>query len=247
MEERDNTIKSAKKIFHVLEILTNMNNASISDLSRITGFTMSTTQRIVNTLTEMKYVRQDPNTLKYSVSYKLFSLAQRLEYKDPLIETAKPFLKSLALKLKETVNLGVMENQELIYIDKLVSKEPLRIELNIGSEAPFYCTGLGKAIAAFKDENYFGISFKRFTSKTITSNEALNSALENVKKLRYAVDDEEFMEGLYCIAMPILNKDNKAIAAISVSYPKMRKTAAKNQLIISSLKEATQEISNLLF
>lgn len=247
MEERDNTIKSAKKIFHVLEILTNMSSASISDLSRITGFTMSTTQRIVNTLTEMKYVRQDPNTLKYSVSYKLFSLAQRFEYKDTLIETAKPFLKSLATNLKETINLGVMENHELIYIDKIVSKEPLRIELNIGSEAPFYCTGLGKAIAAFKDEDISVANYKKFTKNTITSDEELKDSFKNIREVGYAVDDEEFMDGLYCIAMPILNKDKEAIAAISVSYPKMRKSDLKNETIITSLKEATNSISELLF
>ncbi len=247
MEERDNIIKSAKKIFHILEVLTNNTSASVSELSKISGYTMSTIQRIVNTLVDLKYVKQDPETLKYSVSYKLYALGQRLEYKDKLIETARPYLKVLAQDLKETVNIGVIEDQELIYIDKLVSKEPLRIELSIGTGAPFYCTGLGKTIAAFSSMNLENIKFKKYTVNTISSPAKLREELGKIRERGYGVDDEEYKEGLYCIAVPILSSEGKAIAAISISFPKFRMTEQKNHLIVARLKAAAAEISARLY
>ena len=233
MEERDNIIKSAKKIFHILEVLTNNTSASVSELSKISGYTMSTIQRIVNTLVDLKYVKQDPETLKYSVSYKLYALGQRLEYKDKLIETARPYLKVLAQDLKETVNIGVIEDQELIYIDKLVSKEPLRIELSIGGR-PFIALDWANHRRSQQHEPG---EYQFQSIPSIPS--AVRPTAGRIGKIRergYGVDDEEYKEGLYCItAVPILSSEGKAIAAITFPFP-VPDDGTEKHLIVARLR-----------
>jgi IclR family KDG regulon transcriptional repressor len=245
--EDKNIIKSAIKVFSLLEILIHNGRLSLSELSNLTGYTKSTTQRIVNTLSLLKYIHQDEVTLEYYPSIKLYELGNYVVNNISIKNIAKPFLLKLYNALNETINLGILDNNNVIYLDKLVSKSPLKAELELGVEVPIYCSALGKVIAAFDNEKIsFTNNYIKYTENTIISDEELNNNLLEIKKQGYAIDNEEYVKGLICIAVPILGSTGDAIAAISVSIPKIRFENSKTDYYVSILKDYAIKIQNNL-
>jgi len=235
-------------MFKLLEILADNGKLSIGKLSELTGFSKSTTQRIINTLTYLKYVQQDKTTLEYFPSIKLYELGSKVVNNMTIKNIAKPHMLELYNELNETVNLGILYNDSVIYLDKLVSKSPLKAELNLGVEVPIYCSALGKVLAAFSDEVFsFEGKYIKYTENTISSDEELHQELLHIKRQGYSVDNEEYVKGLLCIAVPILNRDEKAIASISVSIPSSRFDGSKTQEYVSKLKEYANKIEKDIY
>lgn len=243
-----NIIKSTVKVFKLLEILAAHGKLSIGKLSELTGFSKSTTQRIINTLTYLKYVQQDKATLEYFPSIKLYELGNKVVNNMTIKNIARPHMIELHNELNETINLGVLYNNNVMYLDKLVSKSPLKAELDLGIEVPVYCSALGKVLAAFSDKEFsFEGNYIKYTEKTISSDEELQEELLQIREKGYSIDNEEYVKGLICIAVPILNEEEKAIASISVSIPSSRFDEAKTQEYVSKLKKYATRIEKEIY
>jgi len=243
-----NIIKSTIKVFELLEILAEHGKLSIGRLSELTGFSKSTTQRIINTLTHLKYVQQDKYTLEYFPSIKLYELGNKVVNNITIKNIAKPYLLELYNEINETVNLGVLYNNNIIYLDKIVSKSPLKAELNLGAEVPIYCSALGKVLVAFSDDSFsFEGQYVKYTDNTIMSDDRLREELLEVKERGYSIDNEEYVKGLICIAVPILNRYEKAIASISVSLPTSRFDNSKIEEYVSILKKYAAKIQKEIY
>ena len=243
-----NIIKSTIKVFELLEVLADNGKLNIAKLSQLTGFSKSTTQRIVNTLAHLRYIQQDKSTLEYFPSVKLYELGNKVVKNMTIRNIARPHMLKLYNELNETINLGVLYNNSVIYLDKLVSKSPLKAELSLGVEVPIYCSALGKVLAAFSDEEFsFEGSYVKYTENTIASDEELHEELLSIREQGYAVDNEEYVTGLVCIAVPILNRDEKAIASMSVSIPSSRLDRNKIPEYVSVLKEYAAKIENDIY
>jgi DNA-binding IclR family transcriptional regulator len=136
----------------------------------------------------------------------------------------------------------------VIYIDKIEPARSVRMITRIGASNPVHCTSVGKAILAFLPEERITdilsrLRFDRYTSRTITTVEALRAEIEKTRRRGYAVDDEEFEEGLRCIAVPVLDAQRLPVAAVSVSGPSFRVTAQKLPSIASHLLQCVRGIS----
>jgi len=238
-------IKSIIKAFNILELLVENEKLSIGELNDMTTYGKSTVHRLVGTLKQLNYVDQDIIDGKYFMTIKIFEMGNRVANRIPIKNIAQPYLEELYEKCKETVNLGILDNNEVIYLNKIVTEEPLRINLDVGRRIPVYCSALGKAILAFNEETDISkLKFQKFTGKTIESVENLKNELENIRKFGYSYDDEEYIEGLVCIARPILDNNGNAIAAISIAIPKTRLTDEKKQKYFEILKETANKIQN---
>lgn len=236
-------VKSLKKALLILELFVNNERLSIGELSNMTSYGKSTVHRIVGTFISMQYIDQSLIDGKYFATTKLFELGNAVAGRIPIINIARPYLEELYRECKETVNLGIVDNYEVLYLDKIISKEPLRIDLEIGKRIPAYCSGLGKAVMAFSgNENFENINITRFTKNTVGSIEELKDSLDKTRRDGYSFDDEEYIEGLVCIAVPILGSDGKSIAAISVAVPKTRLTEESKSRSIKLLKIAAEKI-----
>jgi DNA-binding IclR family transcriptional regulator len=141
-----------------------------------------------------------------------------------------------------------MEGAHVVYIDKIEPARSVRMITRIGASNPVHCTSVGKAILAFMPEDKTAeiierTRFERFTHRTLATPEALRAEIEKTRRRGYAVDDEEFEEGLRCIAVPVLDAQRQPVAAVSVSGPSFRVTAQKLPSIANHLLQCVRGIS----
>jgi DNA-binding IclR family transcriptional regulator len=141
-----------------------------------------------------------------------------------------------------------MEAARVIYIDKIEPARSVRMITRVGASNPVHCTSVGKAILAFLPEDRANevvrrTRFERFTHRTIANEEALRVEMEKTRRRGYAVDDEEFEEGLRCIAVPLLDAQRLPVAAVSISGPSFRVTAQKLPTIANQLLQCVRGIS----
>ena len=243
-----NIITSALKIFDVLELIVKNKDITLTEISQTTGYTKSTSQRILNTLKYLNYIDQDPSTFQYYPTMKINELGNHILTDSIIKQTSKKHMESMSKEINETINLGILDNHAVIYLDKVLSTSPLRVDIDSSMDIPLYCSALGKSIAAFSGKDFsFEKNYIKHTENTILSDKHFQSELSKIKELGYAIDNEEFVEGLICIGVPIFNKSNKAIASLSISIPKIRFKEENIMDYTNLLKKYTQKIENDLY
>lgn len=224
MEEK-NPIQVADRLFGVMEILAAQGPASLMELSRELSLNKSTVHRILNSLIYMGYARQDAETGKYSMSYKILGIANQILEKSDVLDLVRPFLKKLAARCGETVHFVQLDGNEAVYIDKVESyQNSIRMVSKVGNRIPLYCSGVGKAIAAqMKDKEiermWKSSEIKKYTEHTVAELEDLKKILRQVRKQGYAMDNEEMEIGVRCIAVCIPDFNGKPRYGLSISAP----------------------------
>lgn len=241
------TIQSLERAIKILEYL-RKGPTSLSELHRELGLHKSTIFGLLQTLAKHNYVHQERKTGHYSLGYRVLALSSAFLENCDIRQAAAPYLKQLVKEHGETVHLVIMDNGQVVYVDKIDSPQSIRMVSRIGSRLPAHCTGVGKAILAFlPEEKVKQIIEKhkmpRFTANTITTWEELKAELERIRERGVSFDREEIEEGLCCVAAPILGYGNYPLGAFSVSGPKWRMTEEKMSLIAETLKKVSGEIS----
>ena len=243
-----NIIKSAIKIFDVLELVIEEGRLTLTDISKQTNYTKSTTQRILNTLKHLNYIDQDASTYEYFPTMKIYTLGKYLTINNIIKGTSRKHLEEMSHEINETINLGILDGYNIVYLDKIVSTSPLRVDVDPNMNIPMYCSALGKAMAAFNPKVFsFKNNYIKYTDNTIDSDEHFKRELEIVKERGYAIDNEEFVEGLICVGMPILNNNNEAVTSLSISIPKIRYDNKNIEYYTQLLSKYTKRISADLY
>ena len=229
-EESKNPIQVAEKLFRVIELLAENGPMGIMELSASLGFHKSTVHRLVASLQYMGYIRQDEESLKYSLSLKFLEIGSRILEQTSMAALIHPSLKRLSEQTGETVHLVKREGTEAVYIDKVESfASSIRMVSRVGSRIPLYCSGVGKALLADLTDQEIGEIWKnsrirKLTPRTITELPVLMERVEQVRKDGYAVDDEENEEGVRCIAASLRDYHKDPVYALSISAPANRMT-----------------------
>ena len=222
---------------------------NLGDLSIKIDLSKGTIHRLLSTLAYLDYVRQDAETKKYNLGFKLVELGNRLLSHIDFRTEARPFLVSLAERTKETVHMAILDREEVLYIDKVeASYYPtgLRMASMLGSRIPAHCSAVGKVLLAALPEKKLETLIKnkglsKRTENTITEPEKLKAHIQIVIKNGFAVDNEENEIGVRCIAGPIHDQRGELISAISISVPASRvqprdlKTRLKDLVIETAL------------
>lgn len=250
--ERSNSVKSVMKAFLLMEELDRAGELSIGDLSERLGMDKATVHRLINTVKDAGFVNQNPDNKKYSNSLKLLAMGNRVMDKSGVKHVARPYMEELSEKTGETINLGIRVGNKIVYVDKLESSSTIKVGLGIGVSVPSYCSGLGKAILAFTPQGELGeilnsITFEKYTESCITERDQLLKEFEKIRQNGYAVDDEEYVDGLICFGAPIFDFHGNPVAAISVSCPKYRYDRERHLSLYSGLAaDAAHSISKKL-
>lgn len=194
----------------------------LTDLAIRTGLSPSTAHRLLTTLEKRRFVAFDQSDNMWHVGRQSFAIGSAFIRRRNFVAPALPFLRRLRDLTHETANLGVVDDGEVIVLTQVESREIMRAITKVGGRAPMVTSGIGKAIlATYSDEDVAAIiqrhGMRRLTPKSVVRAGELRDALEAVRRDGYAVDDQEFLMGLRCVAAVVYNDHAEALAAISVS------------------------------
>jgi DNA-binding IclR family transcriptional regulator len=237
-------LDSVVRALDILEVLDSEGEMTNTKIAQHLGMEKSTVFRTLNTLKAKNFVRQDPETLKYYNSYKLFEMGHNVARRTGLPKQAFRFMRKLANTVNGAINLGVLDGDKVVYIDKIVSDETVKVCMKIGQGIPLYCTGLGKSFLANMSEQAIKAiigpgPYAPYTERTITSYEDLAADLSETRKRGYAIDNEEHFRGIVCVASPVYNAKGETIASLSVAVVKIYN--GKTAIDFESLGQAVYE------
>jgi DNA-binding IclR family transcriptional regulator len=251
MEQKSySAAKTVQKALKILESLGERQPLKPSEIARQLELSRSNVHRLLSTLEEMGYVERNPDS-KYYLGFKVFMLGSNFSTPNDISEVAYPHMKRLADISQENINLGVLYENRVLYINKIKSPHNLKLDTPIGKMDPLYCTGLGKALLAGFTEKELkayiaSTELVKYTHKTIIEPDLLFEHIRKVRLKVVAFDFEELDKGVYCIAAPILNNMDQTVAAISISAPSARMTNKSIRKFKPHLLESCAVISERL-
>jgi DNA-binding IclR family transcriptional regulator len=222
----------------------------ISDLAKDLALTKSNVHRLLQTLQSHGYVRQVPLNSSYELTTKIWELGSHVIRRMDLVTLARPAMIRLAEQTGETVHLSVLEDIDVIYLDKIESAHHIRAHTSVGSRAPAYTVATGKAMLAHMPDDYlerFRPHLRAYTETTRTTIEALAEDIRQTRAQGYAVVPQgEWRDGIAACACAILGRSGELVGAIGISGPDTRVKRKQLKLIAPQVTEAAQTISAAL-
>ena len=238
-----------ERTLDLLELLSREKDMGFRELMENLRIPRATLSRLLKILKERGYLRQDPYTRRYRLGSSILVIGASVLDTLELREIARPYMQKLLEKTNETIELAILDDGALLYIDKLESTESIRIFARIGSRyETLHATAPGKVMLAFGGKellkNFLNrVGLRKFTEKTITEVEKLYRELEKVRRRGWAFDDEEVRIGVRRIAAPIFNYQGKLEGTIGIAGPSFRITEEKIEKFGKWVKEAGEKVS----
>jgi DNA-binding IclR family transcriptional regulator len=228
--ERDTEVggnlQSVNRAFRALELIAEAGELGVTELGRHLGVHKATASRLIATLAERGMVERDRVTEKYRLGFGLIRLAGAAMASMDLVRIARPVLEELADRTRETVNLGVLSGDVVVYIDQVTGTRSIVAVSWVGRRTPLHATSNGKVLLAGQDpqelERLLAPPLERSTPSTIIDPRRLRLQLDEIRARGYATTMEELEEGLNAVAAPIRRADGRVVAALSVSGPAFR-------------------------
>lgn len=243
-----NTIKSLDRAMEVFEFLSEAQGKSLAMISSEMGQSAATVYRILVTLEGRGLVEFDPNEQLWYIGAQAFVIGARFLRRTSLVDRARPILRKLMEKTGETANLGIEREGAVLFISQVETHATIRAFFPPGTLSPMHASGVGKALLAQMDEDRLdriltAQRFERFTKYTLTDLGHLRENLIEVREVGYSVDDEEKNLGMRCIAAPVFDVSDEAVAGISVSGPISRVGEGDVSHLSRAVKDAAQALS----
>lgn len=247
-DKQPDSVSSVMKVFGILQALGEERDHGITELSQRVMMSKSTVYRFLQTMKSLGYVVQEGESEKYSLTLKLFELGAKALQNVDLIRSADIEMRELSRLTKETIHLGALEEDSIVYIHKIDSLYNLRMYSRIGRRNPLHTTAIGKVLLAWRDraevqEILSEVEFRRSTAKTIVTAVALLAVLDQVKVQGFGEDNEEQEEGLRCIAVPVFDRFGVVIAGLSISFPTIRFSEEAKNEYVAMLHRAARNLS----
>jgi IclR family acetate operon transcriptional repressor len=243
------SVQSVDRALDLLEALAAAEGeVSITALAARTKLHVSTVHRLLSTLLRRGYVRQNPETSRYYAGAKLATLAEgRSRYGDLRLRV-RPILRAITEATRETANLVVLDDLAAAYIETVPSPQVVRLFTQVGNRVPLHATGAGKALLAAlptarRDGLLDRLELRPYTPHTIVDAAALRRALEEIRERGYAMDDEEYDEGVRCVAVPVMATPTELIGALSISAPVNRLTRQRSTELVPLLRRSASELA----
>lgn len=246
-------VQSLDRAFALLELLcTSRDGMSIAALTEQTGLHKSTIHRLLASMAARGYVQQDTQTSRYHAGMKLCELSSCILENFDILSRARAPMDRLHAQTSETVHLVMREGQDIVYIQKVEGGTgAIRMFSRIGMRRPLYCTGVGKAILATLPEAevlsvWKNSRIEALTPHTIIDKDAFLQEIQHIRRVGYALDNEENELGVRCIAAAIADYRGRAAYALSISAPLARMTDEHIRQLRQPLLTASHEIAALL-
>jgi DNA-binding IclR family transcriptional regulator len=249
-QESGGNLQSVRRALLALELISEHGELGVTELGRKLGVHKATASRLIATLAERGFVERDPLTEKFRLGYGLISLAGAAVGGNDLVRAARPILDELAERTTETVNLGVLTGDSVVYVDQITGTRAIVSVSWVGRRTPLHCTSNGKVILAFatevERERLLRSPFTKLTPRTITDVRKLRAQLEEIRVRGYAQTIEELEEGLNAVSAPVRGMNGELVAALSVSGPAFRMRPVDLPRMGKLTAEAARAISRRL-
>lgn len=221
---------------------------SLTELAKKMCWPKSTVYGLISTLRDYHYIDQSPVTGRYKLGVRFFEIGNVVARSWNVRSIAIPHMQRLNAQLGEMVQLATEDKGEVLYLDKVDSTQMMRIVSETGGRLPMHCTGLGKALLAYKSQAEVRSVIAQkgmtcMTQKTIHSLSQLEKELGKIRQQGYTINDREIMDNLRCVAAPIFNGNSEVKFAVSVSglYNNMQSDFLERS--IELIKEISRDIS----
>lgn len=239
-----------RSTFRILAEISKAGSLGLNEITRRAEVSKSTVFRILTTLTHMGYVVRDANR-NYYVSRTLADLVSAPADLDALRRAALPSMLKLRDQFGETVNLGQLQLDKMIYVEVVPSENALRLHERPGAIAPVHASALGKAVLAFLSQQTMEAllrdrDLEMLTRHTITGADKLIEELQRVRERGYAFDRGETSLLVTCVGAPILGTNDTPLGAMSISGPTSRFNPTDNSPVIDALLRAVADVSKEL-
>jgi IclR family KDG regulon transcriptional repressor len=232
MTEREHTapaaVKSAARVMTILDLLSDRGAMTFSEIAAELELPKSSAHSLLATMTDRGYLEHDVAARTYALGIRVWQLARSRSDIDDLRLLLSPLMDRLGAETTETVQLARLEGSDAVYLAITEAMHPMKLYSAVGSRLPAHVSAVGKVLLAALDPADArarltrALPLQAFTKHTITELDLVMIELERVRRRGYATDQEESTIGLRCVAMPILDRDGRTIAAMSVSIPTPR-------------------------
>ena len=248
-DARDGGVQSVDRALSILETLAEDDEGyRLSDLAVRTGLSASTVHRLLATLESRRFVQFDRAESKWHVGVRSFTVGASFARRRNFSTQAIPYLRKLRDLTRETANLAVVDDEFIIVLTRMESREIMRSLTQVGGRVAMVTSGVGKAVlATYSDEDVGAVirhhGMPRLTEKSIVRPGDLFKELEKIRKQGFALDDEEACMGLRCIAAVVYNDCAEPLAAISVSGMTSRLTDERLPQLGQTVREVAAELT----
>lgn len=240
------------KTFGLLETLVQTNRPlSLPELASLTGMPKATIHRVARLLEAEQMLEREPHSRLYRPGRRLLTFALDLIATSARSAPRHAVLEALSNELGETCNFGMMVENHVVYIDRVESAWPFGLHFEPGSEVPLHCTAMGKLLLAMQPRDcrealLKAIALPAYTVRTITDVRKLARELGNIRRSEVSIDNQEFLAGVVCLAVPVKDELGVVRGALAVSAPVARMSVADAQGCVPALRKAATRLAKML-
>jgi IclR family acetate operon transcriptional repressor len=242
-----------KPVYKAVQLLQSLADAqtdlSLANICKRTKLPKTTAYKYLQTFVACGYVAYDLDSESYRLGMRLFELGRLANKQANLQRVALPLMIALRDKFDESVNLAVLDGNDILCIESVNSAQSLRMQTPPGTREAVHATSLGKAMLAFLDEaawdKHLRGPLKAHTTRTLTQLISIKAELRKTRGRGYAIDNQETTDGAYCVGAPIFNTQGKVEAGISISAPISRMNTRREKEFGRAVMATAAEISKL--
>lgn len=242
----------ALRLISLLEVIAARDPVfSLQTLVEETGLPKPTLHRMLQQLATAGLLQREQEGRQYSTGVRLRRLAENLLFNDSFHGARHAVLRQLVAEIGESCNITALASGEVVYLDRVETAAPLRFYLQPGSRVPAHCSASGKLLLAqmrpAQRQRLLGHArLEAYTPKTVTDPAALERELKLVRSQAYAIDDEEFLPGLVCIAVLVPAAEGaRSNLCIAVQAPAIRLTREKAIALLPAVRRAAKAIGDI--
>lgn len=219
----------------------------LSEIARMVDLNKSTVHGLLNTLKYHRFIDQDEATQKYRLGIRFMIYGDIVVNSMDITSIVGPIIDNVCSKIQETVHIAMLDGSDIVFIEKKECNNPIKSTTKIGARIPAHTTADGRIILSYLEEDkvkeLLPRTIKKLTPNTVTDKQKLMEILSQAKANGYAIDCEETIQGLVCVAAPIFDHKGNVKYSLSTTGPAIRMGEDKIHEYIYIIKEAANKIS----
>jgi len=220
----------------------------VTEVGVLLGLPKPTAHRIVRMLESEGLLQREPGSRRFVPGARLVRLGLGVVAASMLSAPRHAILEALSQKIGETCNFGVMADSHVVYLDRVESAWPFGLRFERGSRVPLHCTSMGKLFLSLMPAKKCALLLRsmplyRYTENTITDAARLEAELENIRSAEVSTDNQEFLAGVVCVAVPVRDTNKQPVAALAVSAPLARMTLQQGLQHVPLLQAAAEQLT----